>query len=150
MNHDGRLDVVIADGENKGARIAWLEGPEDLKVGPWRTHVLPKGDKSARGAYHSLYVGDFDNDGDFDIFTAEMEAVPGDRPPRWFIWENRDGKGHFVERVILDANLGGHEAVVGDVDDDGDLDICSKTWRPAKTNANGGRNHFDYLENLTR
>ena len=59
-------------------------------------------------------------------------------------------RGKFVERVILDANLGGHEAVVGDVDGDGDLDICSKLWRPKQDNGNDGRNHFDYLENLAR
>jgi hypothetical protein len=91
------------------------------------------------------------NDGDFDIFTVEMEGIPGARLPRWFIWENVDGKGaDFVERVILDAALGGHEAVVADVDGDGDLDICSKLWRPRKDNANGGRNHADYLENLLK
>jgi hypothetical protein len=110
---------------------------------------LPAGDEDARGAYHSLAVADFDNDGDLDVFTVEMEAIPGARLPRWFIWENVDGKGaQFVERIILDAGLGGHEAVVADVDGDGDLDICSKLWRPRKDNANGGRNHADYLENL--
>jgi hypothetical protein len=50
--------------------------------------------------------------------------------------------------VIFDGRLGGHEAVVADVDGDGDLDICSKLWRPRRDNANGGRNHADYLENL--
>ena len=79
-----------------------------------------------------------------------MEAFCGDRPPRWFVWENVDGKGNFREHVVLDANLGAHEAVCGDVDADGDLDICSKLWRPIKSNANGGRNHFDFLENLAK
>jgi hypothetical protein len=51
--------------------------------------------------------------------------------------------------VILDANLGGHEAVAGDVDGDGDLDICAKPWEPRKANAVGGKNHFDYLENVS-
>ena len=51
---------------------------------------------------------------------------------------------------MLDANLGAHEAVCGDIDADGDLDICSKLWQPIKSNANGGRNHFDFLENLTK
>ena len=78
-----------------------------------------------------------------------MEHIPGDRQPRWFIWENVDGKGaNFVERVILDNRLGGHEAVIADVDGDGDIDICAKLWDPRKDNANGGRNHADYLENL--
>ena len=76
--------------------------------------------------------------------------IAGARQPRWFIWENTDGKGSaFVERVILDAKLGGHEAVAADVDGDGDIDLCAKLWSPRNDNANGGRNHADYLENLT-
>ena len=150
INGDKRIDIVIADNENRGARIAWLEAPEDPKAGSWKVHLLPKGDTADRAPYHSLQVGDFDGDGDVDIFTVEMEWIGGEKPPRWFIWENLDGRGRFVERVILNANLGGHEAVVGDVDGDGDLDICSKLWRAAPTNANGGHNHFDYLENLAR
>ena len=149
IDKDGHLDVVIADGENRKARIAWLEAPDDPKTGKWKTHFLPRNDQAARGAFHSLHVGDFNGDGKPDIFTVEMESVPGDKAPRWFLWENL-GSGRFKEYVILDANLGGHEAVVGDVDGDGDLDICSKPWRASKTNANGGRVHFDFLENLSK
>ena len=149
IDGDGRLDVVISDGECRDARIGWVKAPEDPKMGEWELRYLPKGDDAARGAYHSLQVGDFDLDGDLDIFTCEMEHVGGERPPRWFIWENSDGKGAaFIERVVLDRDLGGHVAVAGDVDGDGDLDICSKLWRPARRNGNDGRNHFDYLENL--
>jgi len=149
INADGRPDIVLTDGEIRGARAAWLEAPADPRTGRWVRHDLEQGDPAKRGAYHSLQVADFDNDGDLDIFTAEMEHVAGERPPRWFIWENIDGKGLFVERVILNKNLGGHRAQVADVDGDGDLDICSKPWSPAASNTNGGRNHFDLLENLT-
>ncbi len=148
VDQDGHLDVVIADGENRKARVAWLEAPDDPKTGAWKTHFLPRGDRAARGAFHSLHVADFNGDGKPDVFAVEMESVPGDRPPRWFLWENL-GSGRFDEHVVLDMNLGGHEAVVGDVDGDGDLDICSKPWRASRTNANGGRVHFDYLENLS-
>jgi hypothetical protein len=111
---------------------------------------LPRNDAATRGAYHSLIVADFDNDGDADVFSCEMEGIPGDRPPRWFLWENADGKGQrFIEHIILDAKLGGHLAVAADVDGDGDLDIVSKLWRPRKDNANQGRNHVDLLENLS-
>jgi hypothetical protein len=148
INQDGHNDLVMTENEIRAGKIAWLDnrGGKGLD---WDVHELPASDPVPRGAYHSLAVADFDKDGDLDIFTVEMEAIPGARQPRWFIWENVDGRGGTLsERVILDNGLGGHEAVVADVDGDGDLDICSKLWRPRKDNANGGRNHADYVENL--
>jgi hypothetical protein len=140
----------MTENEIKGGRIVWRENT-DKRGGAWRAHELPVGDTALRGAYHSLVVADFDDDGDPDVFTCELEGIPGARPPRWFLWENTDGKGQrFVERVILDANLGGHAAVAADFDGDGDVDLVGKLWRPRKDNANGGNNHVDFLENLTR
>lgn len=148
MNGDGRNDLVIAEAEIVGGHIYWLENL-DGKGTHWKWHQLPHGDSDPRGAYHTLYVGDLDGDGDFDVFSCEMEWVKGPRSPRWFIWENVDGKGgSWVEHVILDCGLGGHEAVIGDVDGDGNLDICSKLWAPWKDNANGGRMHVDFLERV--
>jgi hypothetical protein len=148
INKDGRRDLVMTENEIKSGKIAWLEN-EDGKGLNWKVHPLAAGDSAPRGAYHSLAVADFDNDGDPDIFTVEMEAIAGARPPRWFIWENVDGKGgDFVERVIVDNGLGGHEAVVADIVGDGDIDIASKLWRPRKDNTNQGRNHADFVENL--
>jgi hypothetical protein len=150
IDRDGDRDLVMTENEIKGGRIAWLENL-DGQGRQWRAHDLKAGDPVVRGAYHSLAVADFDNDGDPDVFTCEMEHIAGDRQPRWFIWENVDGKGaNFVERVILDAGLGGHEAMAGDVDGDGDIDICAKTWAPRKDNRNGGQAHADFLENLLK
>jgi hypothetical protein len=147
LDRDGDADLVMTDGEIAGGRIAWIENT-DGRGRAWKVHDLPVGDSDRRGAYHSLAVADFDNDGDPDIFTVEMEWIAGVRPPRWFIWENTDGRGQkFVERVIFDGGLGGHEVVAADVDGDNDIDLCSKLWRPRPGNANGGRNHADFLEN---
>lgn len=146
LDKDGDLDLVMTENEIRAGKIAWIENL-DGKGGAWKVHELEAGDSAPRGAYHSLAVADFDGDGDLDIFSCEMEGIAGDKPPRWFIWENLGG-GKFVERVILDARLGGHEAVVGDVDGDGDLDICAKPWKPRKDNAAGGKMHVDFLENL--
>lgn len=150
LDRDGDMDLMMTENEIKAGRIAWLENA-DGRGGSWNRHDLPTGDVAVRGAYHSLVVADFDNDGDPDVFTCEMEGIAGAKPPRWFIWENSDGKGQkFVERVVLDANLGGHEALAADFDGDGDMDLISKLWRPRQDNANGGRNHVDYLENLLK
>lgn len=149
INRDGRNDIVLTEAEFPGARVAWFEAPEDPYHTPWLAYVIPQqgGD---RGPFHSLQVADFDLDGDLDIFSAEMETY-GVAPHQWYIWENQDGAGNrFVEHVILDRQLGGHEAVCGDVDGDGDLDILGKLWNPVPANGNEGRNHVDYLENLSK
>jgi hypothetical protein len=122
----------------------------------WQRHEIAggftraEGKELRRGAYHSLYVGDLDGDGDFDVLSCEMEAVGGDGDPRWYIWENVDGKGgEWREHVILDANLAGHEAVVGDVTGNGLPDIISKPWRPRPENALGGKMFVLFLENIS-
>jgi hypothetical protein len=149
IDRDGKRDLVMTENEIRAGKIAWLRNA-DGKGLKWEVNPLKASDSGVRGAYHSLAVADFDGDGDVDVFTVEMEHIAGVRPPRWFIWENTDGKGAaFVERVILDNGLGGHEAVAADVDGDGDIDICAKLWRPRRDNGNGGRNHADFVENLS-
>ena len=54
----------------------------------------------------------------------------------------------FIERVVFDGKLGGHDALIGDADGDGDLDVFSKVWNLWPDNGNGGREHGDFLENL--
>jgi hypothetical protein len=147
MNGDGKNDIVFTDAEIPGGKIWWMEN-----VGlTWERHDVPNGDDKRRGPYHSLYVGDLDGDGDFDIFSCEMEAIFGDGPPRWYIWENVDGKGcQWQEHVILDMNLGGHEAVVGDITGNEQLDIISKPWRPSTNNAADGKMFVLFLENVSK
>jgi hypothetical protein len=65
------------------------------------------------------------------------------------MWENL-GDGSFRELVVFDQVLGGHDALVGDVDQDGDPDICFKVWKSWSQNANGGNAHAGFLENLSR
>jgi hypothetical protein len=149
MNLNGKNDIVFTDGEIPGGKIWWMENVlGDGTV--WRRHEIfnPQVGAARRGAFHSLYVGDLDGDGDLDVFSCEMEAVGGDENPRYYIWENVDGKGQeWREHVILDANLGGHAAVLGDVNGNGKLDIITKPWRARKENALGGKMFIVFLEN---
>jgi hypothetical protein len=150
MNANGKNDIVFLDNEIPGGKIWWMENI-DGDGANWKRHEIftPRADEPRRGAYHSLYVGDLDRDGDIDIFTCEMEGVPGEAPPRYYIYENLDGFGTaWQDHVILDDNLGGHAAVVGDVTGNGLLDIITKPWQPRQDNAVGGKIFVVFLENL--
>ncbi len=154
LDEDGDNDIVMVDCDQKASRGAWLENNGD-RPPTFTAHFLPMSAPGIRGSFHSLYVGDFDLDGDLDIFTCEQEdsaILPEGAPPRWYIWENVSSAEHiqFREQVIHDARLGGHDALVGDADGDGDLDIFSKIWNVWDSNGNQGREHGDFLENLMK
>jgi hypothetical protein len=148
IDGDGSQEIVMGDADIVDSKVVIFKNA-DGKGGNWTKQGLPQ--SFVYGSLHSLAVADFNNDGRLDIVVNEQEELlpPGRENPRWVIWENL-GQGTFAERIVLDARLGGHDLQVGDVDGDGDIDICSKAWGPRPWNGNGGRMHVDFLENLIR
>jgi hypothetical protein len=146
MDGNGTPEIVVADADIVDSRVAVLVNA-DGKGGRWTRTELPR--SVTYGSLHSLAVADFNGDGRPDVAVNEQEELlpPGREDPRWVVWENL-GASRYAERIVLDARLGGHELQAGDVDGDGDVDIVSKPWGPARWNGNGGRMHVDFLENL--
>jgi len=148
LDGDGKSEIVIADADITDSKVVVLKNA-DGKGGRWDKIAMPQ--SFAYGSLHALAVADMNGDGKPDIISNEQEELlpAGRENPRWIIWENLGGL-KFREHVILDANLGGHELQVGDVDGDGDIDICSKPWGPRAWNGNSGKMHVDFLENLQK
>ncbi|MGJ5814653.1 FG-GAP repeat domain-containing protein [Paludibaculum fermentans] len=154
LDGDGFKDIVMVDGDGQNSGLAWLRNNGRKPAGfsaSYQANRVP----GTRGSFHSLRVADFDGDGDGDILVVEQEdpsILPLGATPRWFIYENLTTAGNvrFEERVILDERLGGHDAWIGDIDGDGDIDIAAKIWSVWSGNSNGGRVHVDWMENLSR
>jgi hypothetical protein len=124
FDKDGDIDIVQAECNNPSGRIAW-HANKDGKGINWFTHKI---DYETNQDLHSLCVADFDNDGDLDVFSGGG-PMTGDLSKRCFIWENANGSGdEWIRHEIL-TEIECIDAVAGDVDGDGDVDICSKPWR---------------------
>jgi hypothetical protein len=140
LDGDGDVDVALCThfGATEGAaRLAWAEN-QDGHGGQWALHPIASG----KSFTHTVVAADFDNDGDLDIYLGQNVG------PQW-IYENSDGQGTFVEHRIA-ADSRGHEARVGDVDCDGDLDIVGKPWGQQNEGGEQARPPRDhvYLRNL--
>ena len=114
----GRPEVVIGSGDGVGPLNLY-----EYKDRKWLKHTLIE--KIDHG--HTLQTGDINDDGNLDIYTAEMYR-PGAGPncKQWILYG--DGKGYFNIEVLSTA-IGTHEGKIGDLDGDGDLDILQKDFQ---------------------
>ncbi len=115
---DGDADLL---GGIVGEGLYWYEnlGPPALE---WPRHTIRKGG----GPQHGEPV-DLDGDGDLDVVMAAYRSNGYPKWPGEIVWyENRDGR--FRKHRVAGAYLGAFEAVTGDLDADGDLDVVATAW----------------------
>jgi hypothetical protein len=159
MDGDGQPDLVYSHCDTGGSHVYWVRNLGQGKE--WCSFRLPDppvrpGDVPGTGSFHSLGVADFNLDGYPDIFAGEQEdpdtymesdglvaMKPRGLKERGVIWyHNGAPTPRFTPVVIQVDNPGWHDAQLGDVDGDGDVDIISKIW-----NADGPTYHMDYWRN---
>ena len=118
LKQGGRPEVVFVMGDGIG-RLKWYEWTNASWVG----HDLLGFDVDHG---HSLQVADIDGDGNLDIFCGEMRHHGGNDDAKMWTFLG-DGQGKFLKKEIS-KGFGVHEAKLGDLDGDGDVDILGKPY----------------------
>jgi hypothetical protein len=121
FNRDGHPDLL---GTATGAALtAWYENPDG--AGPWKRHVI---DDKSPFPVHGHPV-DMDCDGDLDVIMAlGMRSATAAHEVVWYENRGRRGRGETWVKHVISPLAGAFEAVAGDLDRDGDLDVVATTW----------------------
>lgn len=113
LNGDGKKDLLVSPAEGAEVYLAWYDIPEDPRTQPWEKHII----EDHLTANHQALAGDFDMDGDMDVFVGLSFGKTG-----IYLWLN-NGDGTDWTKKWIDADQGMYYGVAGDLGHDGDLDI---------------------------
>jgi len=125
IDGNGAADVVLGPSESTG-RLSWYETTDPV-AGPWIEHSI---DPSA-SFLHTFKAADVDDDGDLDLVTAEMHQSAD--PDEVSVYLN-GGAGSSWSQLLV-ASSGSHNVRVGDIGNDGDLDIFGANWNDGAPNS---------------
>ncbi len=125
VDGDGDADLL---GTAPGAGLVlWYENSGDPKNKPWGRHVIDSPFRPNHGD-----PVDMDGDGDPDFVLAlGMGQSPARKPGGQVVWYENDsssGKGSWTRHLILESLPSAFEAVAGDLDGDGDIDVAATAW----------------------
>ncbi|MEQ1850142.1 MAG: FG-GAP-like repeat-containing protein [Chthoniobacteraceae bacterium] len=152
FNGDGRVDVVITNGEkllndpstaSKPQGVRLYLSPQDPVNGVWPEVLLDP----LHFSWQSLQIGDIDGDGDLDIVTG-ISKVGEDNAAGTVVAFLNDGTGTNFTKQTIDSGKDGfnedvyvYNCMLADMDGDGDLDLI------APDNWNSGP--IRYYQNVT-
>jgi sugar phosphate isomerase/epimerase len=124
-----KKQIVVSPGDGNG-RLLYYECTGSAEItANWKARDLI-GRELLHG--HTLEAADIDDDGNLDIFCAEMarwsdNKTTADNPDAEAFILFGDGKGGF-RKTTFQKGVDFHEGRVYDADGDGDMDIVSKPY----------------------
>lgn len=124
FDKDGTNDVAFSQSERAGYAVAWYRSAAANGAGPWVKHTIGVVDYC-----HNLQAADWDLDGDMDLLVGGM--IQSQHRGLKLMLNNGAGT-NWTEFVI--QSDGSYSAEMGDIDNDGDLDIVGiRNWNSAPT-----------------
>jgi len=133
---DGDGDADLLGTVRQASAVVWYENRLTSGRVSWEKHVID--DKSICPAHGN--PADMDGDGDLDVVLAlGFYFRPGSNDPKasqtsednQIVWyeNNAPSKGPWKRHVIGARFDDAFEAVAGDLDGDGDVDVAATSWR---------------------
>jgi hypothetical protein len=121
---DGRPDLLgTSESSNE---VMWYENPGDPANRSWRKHIIDRSPGPVVG--HPV---DMDGGGDVDV----VMALRGSEDPtavglNQIVWYENDGDSEspWPKHVIADGFPNAYEALAGDVDGDGQMEVVATAW----------------------
>ncbi|MGE3819101.1 MAG: FG-GAP repeat domain-containing protein, partial [Isosphaeraceae bacterium] len=124
LDGDGRKDVAFSHSERPGHAVAWYRSTTPRVDGSWLKREVAVIDYC-----HTLQAADWDLDGDVDLLVGGM-IQSRHRGLKLLL---NDGSGTRWTELPIQAE-GSYSAEIGDIDDDGDLDVVGiVNWNSAPT-----------------
>jgi len=131
FDHDGWPDLLGTS--RTGHQVMWYANPGDRRNAGWKKTLI---DAETLFPAHAHTV-DLDRDGDLDVIAAFGIAAgvsnqsPESHQVAWYENVGAPGAGAQWKKHLVAANFPqGFEAVAGDLDGDGDIDIAATGWSP--------------------
>ena len=120
LTGDSRPEIVVGSVFNPAGNISYHTANTNPPADSWTRNTFDSDTDSA----YAVVVVDFDQDNDIDVVSCNFGAG-SDGSVFWF--ENLGG-GSFTRRDIDTGLQGPDDVVVGDLDNDGDLDVFSNEY----------------------
>ena len=115
LDNDGKADILSADSAHVKGKLYWLTYTGSPSGGDWQKKEI-----DPEAGTHKLQIADFNRDGTADIlYGLELKTIG-------ILYQDPETPGKFTKQIV--AHTGGHNAIAGDVDNDGDLDILSADY----------------------
>ena len=121
VNGDDHPDILAAPMYDQGSGLVWFEGPAQPQQheGDWQRHIIDS--TMAWVPQSNIFITDVNLDGSVDVLCMEMEQSD---TKRIIVFYNDAGDGQTWRQAMI-ARTGGHNAKMGDIDNDGDQDILN-------------------------